>query len=221
MWDNWFVPLAHDLYEQMDKEFVSECNVQIRDMSKILKRAQKYYLAKREVLKKDFYGDYHKGDSVFSHRMDFHKIGAIIARTIIEYKVFSFDISKCRVYVEKNKSGNETDWVVRNALINFRFAFYASVVFLYQSMLFVYRDDELIRDELIKNKSLNLYTNSDETVKNSIENKVHESFENCMVLDFAKRDIGNRSFDYFMYAIVLYQLEEHNIHMIHERVKDY
>ena len=46
---------------------------------------------------------------------------------------------------------------------------------------------------------------------NANNNKiVKESFENCIILDLAKRDIGNRSFDYFMYAIIMYQLEEHN-----------
>ena len=49
--------------------------------------------------------------------------------------------------------------------------------------------------------------------------KVKESFENCIILDLAKRDINNHSFDYFMYAIIMYQLEEHNKNYLYNKDK--
>lgn len=49
------------------------------------------------------------------------------------------------------------------------------------------------------------------------EKTVKESFENCMVLDLAKRDIENQSFDYLMYGIVLYQLEQHNKYVLSKK----
>ena len=68
-----------------------------------------------------------------------------------------------------------------------------------------YKNDKYLFELLEQQGNLNLY---DTHMSN--DSKVKESFENCIVLDLAKRDIGNYSFDYFMYAIIMYQLEEHN-----------
>lgn len=206
IWNQWIIPLVDDLYAQVDNDFRQFCNLRIRDLDKICMEAERYYQKKRIEVKKEFYGEYHKGDSETDHRMDFHKIGAIICRTLIEYKVFEFDINCCRKYVEQKVDPYNTDWVVKNALINFRLAFYSSVVFLFQAMRFEYfKSNKLLYKALSEKGMLDLYNASSTDVK-----LVKESFENCIVLDLAKRDIGNRSFDYFMYAIILYQLEEHN-----------
>lgn len=206
IWTEWIVPLVNDLYNQTDKNFREYCKVRIRDLDKICNEAEKYYQLKREEVKRAFYGEYHKGDSEVEHRMDFHKISAIICRTLIEYKVYDFDEQLCQEYVDKNINPCNTDWVVRNALMNFRLAFYGSVVFMFHSMQFEYYKENMELFRLLEKKGrLDLYETSI-----SSNAKVKESFENCIILDLAKRDIGNRSFDYFMYAIIMYQLEEHN-----------
>lgn len=206
IWKNWIEPLIEDLFKQLDPNFKEACNVKIRNLDKVMIKAEKYYQMKRLEAKRNFYGNYNKGDSVDEHRMDFHKIGAVICRTLIEYKVIEFDINACNKYIDKHKSKYDTDWVVKNALINYRLAFYSSIVFLYHTMLYKYQGDEAIMKKLLEKKCLDLY---DRKINRS-ENRVHESFENCIVLDLSKRDIENYSFDYFMYAVILYQLEEHN-----------
>lgn len=217
MWSKWIIPLINDLYNQMDKDFKEYCGVYIRELDQISIKAENYYQRKREEAKRAFYGEYHKGDSKTEHRMDFHKISSIICRTLIEYKVYGFDERLCQDYIDKYINPYDTDWVVRNALINFRLAFHGSVVFLFHSMQFEYYKNDKRLFELIKDKNqLDLYDSSafsiyTENQYNANNNKiVKESFENCIILDLAKRDIGNRSFDYFMYAIIMYQLEEHN-----------
>ena len=220
MWSKWIVPLIDDLYNQMDNRFKKYCNVQIRDLDRIAIKAEAFYQKKREEAKRTFYGEYHKGDSAIEteHRMDFHKLSSIICRTLIEYKVYDFDEECCREYADKYISPYDTDWFVRNALINFRLAFHGSVVFLFRSMQFDYYENDKILFNLIKDKdSLNLY-DSNTSKSNGLNqdkiDRVKESFENCIILDLAKRDIGNHSFDYFMYAIIMYQLEEHNKYLL-------
>lgn len=206
IWIQWIEPLVDDLYAQMDNEFKQYCNVHIRDLSKIRINAEKYYQKKRLEVKQEFYGDYHKEDSELDHRMDFHKIGAILCKTLIEYKIYDFDVNCCNRYVEQKNDPYDTDWMVKNVLINFRLAFYSSVVFLFQAMRFeYYKSDARLYKILSEKGKLDLYKESNTNIR-----PVKESFENCMILDLAKRDIKNRSFDYLMYAIVLYQLEEHN-----------
>ena len=210
IWEKWIVPLVNDLYAQTDKKFREYCNVRIRNLDEVYNNAEKFYQYKREEVKRAFYGEYHKGDSVIEHRMDFHKISAIICRTLIEYKVYDFDEPLCQKYVDKNIDPYNTDWVVRNALINFRLAFYSSVVFMFHAMQFEYYKENPELFKRLENKGrLNLYETH---IPNA--GKVKESFENCIVLDLAKRDIGNHSFDYFMYAIIMYQLEEHNKNLL-------
>lgn len=218
IWEKWITPLVDDLYKQMDEEFQKYCGVQIRELDKIKFRAERYYQNKREEVKKAFYGVYHKGDSQTEHRMDFHKIGAILCRTMMEYKVFSFDMEKCQQYVDDNIDIYDTNWVVKNALINFRLAFYVSIAFLYQSMIFEYSKNHRELERKLREKGcLSLYADhSNQNHSIVIEKKVQESFENCIVLDLAKRDIGNRSFDYLMYAIILYQLEEYNKGLLYD-----
>lgn len=216
MWLKWIQPLAEDLYNQMDDDFKKYCNVRIRDLDKMSFGAERYYQRKRKEVKRAFYGEYHKGDSQIEHRMDFHKLSSIICRTLIEYKVYDFDEQCCREYIDKYINPYDTDWVVRNALINFRLAFHGSVVFLLRSMQFEYFENDKKLFELIKDRdNLDLYC-LDENVyfKETNQNRVKESFENCIILDLAKRDIGNHSFDYFMYAIIMYQLEEHNKYLL-------
>ncbi len=212
IWEKWVVPTIADLKGQMDPLFVSQCDVQVRNLSKLAIDAEHYYQRKRKEAKNTFYGSYNEENSNDKHRMDFHKLSAVLCRTLIEYKVFDFDVKKCEQYVAQNIDKYDTDWVVRNALINFRLAFYASVVFLYKSMLYEYsKDNPEMFNKLNQQQKLDLYDSQKRTFK---PNTVQESFENCIVLDLAKRDIGNRSFDYFMYAIIMYQLEEHNKHLL-------
>lgn len=211
IWEEWLVPLIDDLYDQTDENFRKFCHLEKRNLEQIEKAAEKYYQKKRQEVKKAFYGDYKKGDSINEHRMDFHKIGAILCRTFIEYKVFNFDTMKCKDYIDANISSYDTDWVVKNALINFRFAFYSSIVFLYQAMIFEYSTEyPEIYDDLCDAEKLHLYHPKEIVDAQNNKKQVNESFENCVVLDLAKRNINNKSFDYFMYSIILYQLEEYN-----------
>lgn len=210
IWLEWIVPLIKDLCNQTDDIFRKFCNFRIRNLENIYNNAERFYQHKREEVKRTFYGEYLIGDSKTQHRMDFHKISAIICRTLIEYKVYDFDEKLCQEYIDKNIDIYNTDWFVKNALINFRLAFYSSVVFMFHAMQFEYYKDNAQLFNLLEQKGkLNLYE-----MYTSNNGKVKESFENCIVFDLAKRDIGNQSFDYFMYAIVMYQLEEHNKNLL-------
>ncbi len=208
IWDNWVEPSIKKIAEQMDAEFKTQTNFKVRDLSKIKNSANKYFVNKREHTKKEFYGSGSSNKSE-KHFMDFHKLSAVLCRTLIENKVYEFDVTKCIDFIENKKiESKNTDWLVHNALVNFRLAFYASVVFLYQSMLFRLKSEDLEKYNKLKNlKKLNLYTFE----KNGY---IHESFENSLVLDLAKRDINDHSFDCFLYATIMYQLEEYNLQLL-------
>lgn len=204
IWKKWIIPTIDKIAKQMDPDFQKATNFYVRDLAEIEKAASKYYIEKRETTKKEYYGD---DPSIVSkkHLMDFHKLSAILCRTLIEHKVYYYDVQKCYEYIEAKKiDSKNTDWLVHNVLVNFRLAFYASVVFLYQSMLFKLKNENSDLYVLLKDqKKLNLYTNGK-------HGNTHESFENSLVLNLAKRDINNRSFDCFLYSAIMFQLEEYN-----------
>ncbi len=227
IWKTFVIPAIQGIFEQSDPMFREKCKLSIRDLDKLEHDVCKCFFDRRENLKKYYYGkNYSKANDRIiisskqkngndkkadeQHLLDFHKLSSILCRSLIEHKVYSLDLKSC-INLAKEKKSDETDWLIKNVLINYRLAFYASVVFLYQSMLFRYSEqesafaDKIVHSYLIEQKRLNLYF-SDYTNENS----VHESFENCLVLDLAKRDIDNRSFDFFMYSTIMYQLEEYN-----------
>lgn len=211
IWEKWITPLVYDIFQQVDSEFVKRTRFKVRDLDELEKKAEKYFLQRRRLLKSEYYG---KDDLSVVRLMDFHKLSSIICRTLIEYKVFEFDINACNQIANK-KDKTDTDWLVKNALANYRLAFFSSVVFLYQSMIFLSdkdkdsEDERFINKKLKENKKLDLY--SDCYTNNK---RVHESFENCIVLNLAKRDINGRSSDLLMYATIMYQLEKYNRSLI-------
>lgn len=209
IWDEWLVPLINKLPTQMDDNFKQYTGFEIRDLEPIKHNAKQYYLAKREAIKKEYYGDDKK------HLMDFHKLSAILCRTLIEYKVYNFDTNLCSKYIKEYQiDSKDTDWLVHNALINFRLAFYSSVILLYQSMLFnLKKESEELYTVLRNQKKLRLYAKEN-------AGNVHESFENSLVLDLAKRDINNRSFDCFLYSTIMYQLEEYNKLLLQQQINE-
>lgn len=211
VWDSWILPTIHKMYEKIDPDFKEATKCNIKDLDNIKSLANRFYIEKRESVKREYYGTNFKTDGK-PYLMDFHKLSSVLCRTLIEYKVFTFDVSRCKSYITEKKIDNKnTDWLVHNALVNFRLAFYVSVVFLYQSMLFKTQEDSQLYELLLKRKKLDLYT------KSSPGNN-HESFENSLVLDLAKRDINNHSFDCFFYSAIMYQLEEYNLMLLRQEL---
>lgn len=200
-WDSWIVPLSQELFNDMDKNFRLKVNAKIGDLDFIRIKAEEYFFSRYNTFKNDYYG--YMDDN---QTPDIHKICAILCRTLIEEKIIKYDITVCQKYIEEHIDKHNTDWLVKNALVNYRIAFYASITLLYEGMLFKYKNDKTMHEKLKNNRKLNLYTKSDGSPK-SIN---HESFENYIILDLAKRDVNNKSFEFFMYAALMYQLEEYN-----------
>lgn len=209
VWNTWICPLAKKLPIQMDAQFVKSVKFKVRDFSEIEPLARQYYLEKREAVKNEFYGAY---ASLGLHLMDFHKLSAVLCRTLIEFKIYSYDIALAEKYIRNEQiHSKDTNWLVHNALINYRFALHASIDFLYRSMLFrLDKRHSEVFDKLKAQGNLNLYKD------NCSDN--HESFENSLVLDLAKRDVNNRSFDCFLYSTIMFQLEEYNVQLLKSSV---
>ena len=197
------VPLAEEIAKEVDPDFKIACGFEILDTTPIFNKSNVLFRQKRESLKKMFYGNvFLEKDEVLdddNYRLDLHKIASIVCAALIRNKFFWYDEKKAQEYIRDKKCS--TDWKIKNILANYRLAVHASFSVIYNKMLF---DLEGKNPKLYKKiedqQGLYLY-------RTNVE---HESFENSIILDFAKRDIGKRSFDYLLYSTLLYQLEEYN-----------
>lgn len=210
-----------DFENNLDDEYKNFVDFRTVKKDKHFNECNNFFYNKREALKELYYGkrfimDKNKKTDSNNYQFDFHKIVSIITCTLIRNKPFVFDVKKANEYKEKlfpNSQTTDLDavdpvekkWIIDHILINYQFAFRVSMIVMWETMFYPF-DNELeefenIRNIMLSQKNLCIYTPS----------KNQESFENSLILDFAKRDLNNRSFDYFMYSVVLYQLEQYYI----------
>ena len=199
-------PLIDEVEEDLDDDFKKATGFKCSNLERVYQNCEPIYQSKREELKKLFYGAAYKGKPITSdpHYLDLHKIGSIVCYCLIKYKVFWFDENKAWKYInDKFADQVPNDWYVSNILINYKLAFHASIAIIYYKILFDANDNNDF--ELYKlvetRQGLNLYP----------QKKDHESFENSIIIDMAKRNVNQRSFDCLLYAAVLFQLEEYNL----------
>lgn len=191
-------PLIKQIEEEADKGFKKAANLKVKDLREACLACESFYETKKKELKRLFYGEKYSEKEDDKFLFDVHKVASIVCYSLIKHKVFVFDEKIAYEGMEEK----ETDWIIDNAFINYKLAFYVSVAVIYYKMLFEAEEEakEELRLSLLKKRCLFLYK----------IREGHESFANSIILDFAKRDIHKRSFDYFLYSALLFQLEEYN-----------
>lgn len=214
IFNNIISPIIDEIESEVDKNFKQDCQLKRKDLNIVCNQCEIFYQNKREELKRIFYGNKYTNEKLDDDTfcLDLHKIGAIICYSLIKYKVFSFvfDRNKFDSLFDDSASKEEktTDWIINNVLVNYKLAFHFSVAFIYYKMIFDANNENNIKlcNKLEKQRGLSLYKEKE----HSESKKKHESFANSVILDLFKRDVKGRSFDYFMYATLLFQLEEYN-----------
>lgn len=201
-WDKFIYPIMENVFNDIDQEFKDACGLQFayEDIDAYRKALRKTYREKREWLK-EIYMPHSK-----SPVLDIHKLGAVICRSIIGNKPFSFNVLKAKNFVQNKFSGTEkvqnTDWFFSNIYANYKVAFYASIGAAYLNILYrckVSNDVDSL-NYFMCNPYLKFYTPNDS----------HEPFETSCMIALQKNDVLGRSFDYLGYAILIYQLEQYN-----------
>lgn len=195
------IPLVCQIEEEVDEEFKSLTNLRTIKLDDAYSKCNDFYKTKKDELKKIFYGDKISTIPTSELLFDIHKIASITCYSLIKHKIFVFDEEKATNYI-KNKKIKDTTWIIDNVLVNYKLAFKVSVAMIYYKLLFDFNklNNFEIETKLKEKRGLFLYN----------VREGHESFNNSIILDLAKRDIHKRSFDYFLYSALLFQLEEYN-----------
>lgn len=194
-------PLIPQVESEMDEEFKLSTGFRIKDLNSVCKQCQSFYERKKVELKKIFYGDRFSLSDENTLLFDIHKVASISCYSLIKHKVFAFDENNAVQFIKQRKI-EDTTWIIDNALVNYKLAFHMSTSMIYYKLLYDANNQHNVElENAIKSqKGLSLYRTRDG----------HESFANSVILDLAKRDIHKRSFDYFLYSALLFQLEEYN-----------
>lgn len=196
------------------------------------KKLSRIYYRKREWLKRIYLPN--KGDQAV---LDFHKLGAILCRSIIADKPFRFNVSRAQKRMaEVKKKYGESDprtiqWEVDHVYINYKLAFLVSEGVAYLDLLYwtakkmealskqikTLIEEKEIEEaerkkafyEQFKNELLNIHSLS--AYKKSPD---HDDFKTSMIVALMKHDLLMRKFDYLTYAATLYQWQEHTKQII-------
>lgn len=194
-------PLIPQMEIEMDNEFKDSTNFYVKDLNNTYDQCNSFYERKKVELKKIFYGDKFSLSDERNLLFDIHKVASISCYSLIKHKIFSFDENNALQFIKERKI-EDTTWIINNALVNYKLAFHVSVSMIYYKLLYD-ADKQLntkLADAIKSQKRLSLYKTR----------TGHESFANSIILDLAKRDMHKRSFDYFLYSAILFQLEEYN-----------
>lgn len=211
LWELAIEPSIKKCIVDVDERFKRECKFTTQELTKYRSDLESMYKRKREWLKKT----YLPHDK--SPLLDFHKLGAIVCRCLIGYKPFTYDEKKaedmwCDVYCNTHMEHDERmDWEVSNLYINYKLAFLAAVGIAYVDLLdwasrkrdkavgtLEFDVYEEFRKALVVSQGLLFYQKP----------KMHENFENSTIIAIMKSDLLQRDFDYFLFAIILYQIQE-------------
>ncbi len=196
LWEMFIKPIINQAEQEVDGEFAKVCGFEKICLPYYKKQLEKIYKRKREWLKKIYL------PSDNEPLLDMHKIGAVLCRSIIGNKPFSFDVEKAKKFVMANNMQNDIQWYINNVCVNYKIAFYVSVGLVYAEV--IKRLEEIGEKEKMEEmqKIGHLYFYS--------KNPNHENFQNSSIIALMKNDILNRDFDYLFYATTLFQLERYN-----------
>lgn len=200
-WNNIISIVIDRAYSEIDPNFSEVCGFVKKDENVYKVDLERIYKEKREWLKEIYLPHDEKP------MLDFHKLGAVLCRSIIRNKPFAFDVKKATQFIEKKfddvrAKQNNTQWFVDNLYVNYKVAFYVSVGISYLEVRkhFIDKDNFNSLKKLDERGTLYFYRKSEK----------HENFENSCILGLMKNDVLNRKFDYLTYATMLFQLEQYN-----------
>lgn len=201
-WRDYISPTMRYVLHDVDKNFQQACNMRFayENLEDYKKALFAIYQEKCLWLKELYMPD------ATVPVLDIYKHGAVLCRSILGCKPYSFNLKDAEEFVTQKFEGNarsqNTEWFFSNIYANYKVAFYASIGICYMNLLYKCEKEgnSKLRDRLQENPYLYFYP-----LANDIE-----SFENSCMLGLQKNDVLGRSFDYFGYAIMLYQLEQYN-----------
>jgi len=234
IWSKAILSVSRTVLDESDPEFAQQCG--LRASAPLVWKPALYdeYLRLRDELKNICYGS-SDGRSP-EYLLDGRKIAAVLCAALISKKGFWFDPEQARAFTEAKKEALKDDpvrfnrWAAQNVYINYKLAFSASLQLVYLT---------LMRDLLVKagleepgtSKTPGPLTPGEmeereharqlATALNKIgrlasypQPSKGDAFEVNIIVGLARTDMSAKALDMFLFAMQLYQIEEHTVDLL-------
>lgn len=206
LWPKIIIKAIENAEKHIDNDFARYVQFEKINSVDYKKNLSSLYENKRDWLKRIYFGNF-KSDE--ERCLDMHKIAAIICRSIIGCKPFTFDVQKANEYKKTHNLDKNLEWIIDNYYINYKVAINcAFAICLYD--LFdklgesntENRNDKLI--SMFSNEGFDMYNTS-------ILKSEHETFYKSVIINLAINDSNKRDFDYLGFATMCYQLQQNEV----------
>lgn len=203
IWDNIIVPLRQVMLEECDSAMVENCGLHYRDGNEWRRELEKEFHIQRQDLKRQCYNR-RKQQLGPQPLLDPRKVAAILCKTCLKRKAFSFDVTAATsLAAEKKKRLSDpkyTVWSVHNILVNYKFAHLVGTQLVYLTLL----SDLLHMDET---KKMGLALNEMGHLLQYPAEFDYDTFDMNVIIGMARGDVGGKNLNALLYAMQLYQLE--------------
>lgn len=232
IWKKVVFPVSQTVLTESDPDFAGACGLRLRSSEEWKEELCHEYRNLRRQLKDICYGptDHRSPEEL----LDGRKIAAILCSALVSRKGLLFNTEEAKKFAAAKKKALSDPvsfnlWAVGNVYANYKLAFCASLQLVYLT---------LMRDLLVeagldeKNKKLQTpRTSEQETARRlakALNKRGHlapylrrlpprgDSFDVNIVIGLARTDISVKDLDMFLFAMQLYQIEEHTMDLLWE-----
>lgn len=226
IWNMAVQDVSDTILKEVDQDFARECGLQRRPFPEWKTEVYDEYQSLREELKEICYGP--SDTRTPEDMLDGRKIASVLCAALISRKGFLFDIEKALIYTkEKKRSLNRkpvrfNQWAIKNVYVNYKMAYFASLQLVYLTLM----RDLLVEAGLDEKNDLNCpqkqLTSKQERFRRLailLNQEKHlypypqppqgDGFDVNIIIGLARTDMSVRNLDMFLFAMHLYQIEEH------------
>lgn len=234
IWDKVVKPVSVTVLAESDTCFKEYCSVELKSDQEWRRELYKMYQHLRKQLKDICYGssDHRNPEEL----LDGRKIAAVLCASLISQKGIQFDTVKALEFVEKKKEELADDpvcfnqWAVGNVYVNYKLAYFASLQLVYLTLM----RDLLIKAGLKNSSQRDLSPNEVQKQEEArkLSSKLNDwghlisypqpprgdGFDVNIIIGLARTDMSMKDLDMFMFAMQLYQIEEHTVDLLKKSI---
>ncbi|WP_325213708.1 hypothetical protein [Oscillibacter sp.] len=237
IWYDVILPVSQTVMDECDPDFVEHCGLYPRSSEEWKPALHEEYCRLRAQLKDICYGP--SNHRAPDELLDGRKIAAVLCAALISTKGFQFNLNKALEYAERKNPGPYRDrvwfnrWAVGNVYVNYKLAYYASLQLVYLTLM----RDLLVNAGLQESDSgvRPLEHPTPQELKERDESRLlaralnrmghlapyvrrqpsrGDSFDVNIIIGLARTDMSNQNLDMFLFAMQLYQIEEHTVDIL-------
>lgn len=226
IWNMAVQDVSEIVLKDVDQDFARACGLQCRPFPEWRAEVHDEYQHLREQLKEICYGPSAARNP--EDLLDGRKIAAVLCAALIARKGFQFDIEKALEFTTAKKRSLQNDpvrfnrWAINNVYVNYKMAYFASLQLVYLTLM---RDllvaagldenseythaQKRLTPEQEKSRRLAVLLNQEKHLCPYPPPPRGDSFDVNIIIGLARTDMSVMDLDMFLFAMQLYQIEEH------------